>query len=405
MVCVLMDLAAADEIRLSSAAESKAVLDLLAKDERIARGSAFVINVDAIRTWAGDRWRSERADVWDYVNARIEDHLDEGDLRHRVTETDFLIAMTTEDGVAAQAVGLQILQETLTFFLGDAKTEDLKIRALTRIEGRELVCVELDPVQIRMVMEGADASAHEETDPEKELNPTLFMASNGDRLRIDYSTELVLSLRHGVTAALRIVPKIRVISTDQVIPTHMFGKLSDEDIDLIDRTTLAYAALFLPTDARVESPVIVPVSFRTMGSRKGRNHLATLANTTAERIRQGMLIELIDIDRGTPTGRLLEVVGLLGRMGRGVMARLQPSRDALAPVKGAKMTGLTLDLSDFNVQTPQADALLKTMAMQMRGKAGVLIAQGLGHQDQVKMAEAAGFTHAGLRTLPQAAAV
>ena len=82
----LRDLAAADEIRLSSAAESKAVLDLLAKDERIERGSAFVINVDAIRDWAGERWRSERADVWDYVNGRIEEHLDESDLRHRVTE-------------------------------------------------------------------------------------------------------------------------------------------------------------------------------------------------------------------------------------------------------------------------------------------------------------------------------
>lgn len=401
-----MDLAAADELRLSSAAESKAVLDLLAKDERIARGSAFVINVDVIRDWAGDRWRSERADVWDYVNARIEDHLDESDLRHRVTETDFLIAMTTEDGIAAQAVGLQILQETVAFFLGDVSDDKLKVCALTRIEGRELICVELDPAKIRAVMDRADTAAPIETpDPETELNPTLFVASNGDRLRIDYSTELVLSLRHGVTAALRIVPKVRMISTDQVIPTHMFGKLSDEDIDVIDRTTLAYAALFLPTDARVESPVIVPVSFRTMGSRKGRNYLQTLENTTAERIRQGMLIELVDIDRGTPTGRLVEVFGLLGRMGRGVLARLQPSRDALAPIKGARLTGLTLDLSDFNVQTPQADALLKTMAMQMRGKAGVLIAQGLGHQDQVKMAEAAGFTHAGLRPLPQPAAI
>lgn len=398
-----MNLAAADETRLSSAAESKAVLDLLAKDQRIARGSAFVINVDIIRDWAGDRWRSERADVWDYVNARIEEHLDESDLRHRVTETDFLIAMTTEDGVAAQAVGLQILQETVAFFLGEADAEKLKILALTRIEGRELVCVELDPVKIRAVMERTDSDApNDAPDPETELNPTLFMASNGDRLRIDYSTELVLSLRHGVTAALRIVPKVRMIATDQVIPTHMFNKLSDEDIDVIDRTTLAYAALFLPTDARVESPVIVPVSFRTMGSRKGRNYLATLENTTAERIRQGMLIELVDIDRGTPTGRLGEVVGLLSRMGRGVLARLQPSRDALAPIKGARMTGLTLDLSDYNVQTPQADALLKTMAMQMRGKAGVLIAQGLGHADQVKIADAAGFTHAGLRAQPQA---
>jgi hypothetical protein len=405
VVCVLMDLAAADEIRLSSAAESKAVLDLLAKDERIARGSAFVINVDAIREWAGERWRSERADVWDYVNGRIEEHLDEGDLRHRVTETDFLIAMATEDGVAAQAVGLQILQETATFFLGESAVEKLRILALTRIEGRELICVELDPVQIRTIMEGVEAPVHEETDPEKELNPTLFMASNGDRLRIDYSTELVLSLRHGVTAALRIVPKVRVISTDQAIPAHMFSKLSDEDIDLIDRTTLAYAALFLPKDARVESPVIVPVSFRTMGARKGRNHFSTLANTTPDQIRQGMLIELIDIDRGTPNGRLVEVIGLLSRMGRGVLARLQPSRDALAPVKGARMTGLTLDFSDFNVQTPQAEALLKTMGVQMRGKAGVLIAQGLGHQDQVKMAEAAGFTHAGLRAIPEPAAI
>jgi len=90
----------------------------------------------------------------------------------------------------------------------------------------------------------------------------------------------------------------------------------------------------------------------------------------------------------------------VGQLCRGVLARLQPARDALEPVRGARFNGLTLDFGDIVLPDAQLDTLLRIMGLQMRGKAPGLIALGLGDARHQAMADAAGFTHAGLRTAP-----
>jgi hypothetical protein len=112
------------------------------------------------------------------------------------------------------------------------------------------------------------------------------------------------------------------------------------------------------------------------------------------------MLEFIDIDRGTPAGRLVEVVSLVGRLSRGVLARLQPGREPLDPVQGARFTGLTVDFAEFNLPDTKLEALMRPLAHLMRGKAPALIAQGLADARHFAMADAAGFTHAGVRAEP-----
>jgi hypothetical protein len=386
-----------------TAVDAGAVLERLAGSDHLERGSVFVISVEAIKERSAERWERKRDDVWGYLGRKLNEYLAYQDIHHRITETDVLVAMTTEDGVAAQAVGMKVLEDVLEFFLGAAERRDIRIRAVRRIDGDELICADLDPDIIATTREKeTTAPYHRGVSPEREreFNPVSFVASNGQRLQVDFALEHVVSLRHGVTAVLRVEPTVMFSATGETIPTRKFPRLSDEDMDAIDRATFAVGALFIPEDARTQPPVILPASFRTLGGRKGRQALVSVEGLAPERVRQGAMIEFIDIDRGTPSGRLVEVASLVGRLTRGVLARLQPVRDAMGPVQAARFNGLSVDFADLGLPDSRLEAFMRVMAHQMRGRAPALIAQGLGERLHFEMADAAGFTHAGIRGVP-----
>ncbi|MFZ5719425.1 MAG: hypothetical protein ACOY5Y_08165 [Pseudomonadota bacterium] len=396
-----------------TAFDAGAVLERLAGSDRLERGAVYIISVEAIRDRSGDRWDRKRDDVWGYLDRKLNEYLSYQDIHHRISETDVLVAMTTEEGVAAQAVGMKVLEDVLEFFLGAAERRDLRIRAVSRIDGNFLSCTDIDPEAIATARASARPSGSEQelevspyraqvsADRERQHNPVSFVASNGQQLQVAFALEHVISLRHGVTAVLRVEPIVSFYATGEVIPTHRFGRLSDEDVLAIDRASLAFAGLFLPDDARTQPPVIVPASFRTMGGRKGRQLLITAPGVPPERLRQGAMLEFVDIDRGTPNGRLVEVASLVGRVTRGVIARLQPGRDALGPVNGARFNGLSVDFAELGLPDPRLEAAMRMLAHQMRGKAPALIAQGLAERWHFEMADDAGFTHASIRAAPK----
>ena len=387
------------------AVDAQVVLDRLAGSDLIARGSVVIISLEAIRQRSGDRWARRRDDVREYVTRKLDEHLATHDMRQPVSETDFLIAMTSEDGLAAQAVCLKVLEEVLVFFLGAAEMADLKIRAVTGISGSEITCAEVDVGHLAAVRRRAVLSDRA-ADPQAALRtPISFIAASGQQLRVDFTVEHVLSVRHRVMAALRVEPTVSLVGGGGVIPASKFSRLSDDDIAHIDRAMFEFGAAYIPKDARSQTPLILPLSFRTLGARKGRAGLVAAVGQMAEDVKQGLLLEIMDVDRGTPTGRLLEVVGLAAPLCRGILARVQPARDAIEPVRGARLSGLTLDVRDYGLSNRQLSALLKMMADQMRGRSPALILQGLSDGGQLGLARDAGFTHAGLTAvaLPLAA--
>lgn len=385
------------------AANAAAMLERLTGSDRLERGAVFVLSVESIRDREPSRWTKRRADVWTYIERKLGDHLHFQDLHQRISDTDFLVAMITEDGIAAQAVGLKVLEEVLLHFLGAADPGDIRIKSVGKIDGDQLECVDLDPVRL------AEASGRLSSAPyrhnvaeaaQRERTPVSFVASSGLRLRIDYALEQVISLRHGVTAVLRVEPTVTFVATGEVISPRKFVKLGDDDVAMIDRATLAFAGLFTPEDARTQPPVIAPASFRTMASRKGRQALAVIEGLSPERVRQGMMLELVDIDRGTPTGRLIEAAGYLSQLSRGVLGRVPPARDAFEPVRGVRLNGITMDFYETGLADEHLAQLMRMMALQLRGKSPALIAVGLQTASLLSVADNAGFSHAAVRGTP-----
>lgn len=402
-----MNTSAADRL---SAADVSAVLERFGGHDLLATGAVNIISLAAIRDRAGERWPRKRDDVWAYVDRRLAEHLTFQDLAQRVGETDYLIAMTSESGLAAQAVAVKVLEEVLMHFLGVAEPRDLSVRAVTALAGDEVLCAPLDPAAIRSrgaapTPVAATAAPRPAVDPaeEKRRNPYIFSTAAGLPLRIDFAVETVVALRLGVTAALRIEPTVTDSRTGQVIPTRAFARLSDLDLSIIDQAVLDYAALYLPDiTARGRPALVVPMSFRTLGSSKGRQALMACGDSP-ERLKASLMVELIDLDAGTPAGRLIEVAGLLKTICRGVFARVQPGAANFAALKDARLMGLTLDAGDLGPDPSRVAAQILSFGKLVRGLAPAISVHGLSSEVLLAVAETAGLTHGALRAPPATA--
>ncbi len=114
-------------------------------------------------------------------------------------------------------------------------------------------------------------------------------------------------------------------------------------------------------------------------------------------LRGGVMIELVDITRGTPSGRLIEVVGLLKALTRGVIARVPPEKDALRGLKEARLAGLALDASDLVGPAEKVAMEIMNFGRDAKGLAPITILQGLPAEGYFAAADTAGLTFAALR--------
>jgi hypothetical protein len=379
------------------------VLQRLTGNDLVARGSVNVISIKAIRQWAGEWWSQKRGDVWTYVELKLNEHLDRQDMRARISDSEFLIAMNNDQGLAAQATSVKILEDVLTHLLGAASPMDLGIRSVVGVEGGEAVCKPIDASVIlaaRARRDSARSPVRVAVDPadESRRTPVAFTTAGGAALRVDFTLEHVVSLRRNVTTAVRVEPMVTHLASGRQASARALTKLSDRDVAFIDESTLKYAAVFARSAQGPNTPeLILPASFRTLGTQRGRDLLTGTAGLSLALLRGGIQIELVDITRGTPAGRLLEVVGLLRALTRGVIARVPPDKEALRVLRDARLAGLALDASDLSGEAGKIAMDIMAFGRDAKGLAPMTILQGLPQEGYFAAAETAGLTHASLR--------
>jgi hypothetical protein len=391
------------EDRNERLALSGPVLQRLAGSDLVARGSVNVISVKAIRRWAGDWWDKKRVDVWTYVERKLAEHLDRSDLRARIGEHDFLIAMNNDQGLAAQATSVRILEDVLTHLLGAAEPNDLGVRAVIGVEAGGLVCRPIDAAVVLAARARRDSTRSPirfDVDPLEETRrtPVAFTTGGGAALRVDFALEHMISLRRNVATAVRIEPVVTHLGSGKQISARAVSRLPDRDVAFIDEAALKYAAVFARASQGHDRPdLIVPASFRTLGTQRGRDMLTGTPGLSLALLRGGVMMELVDVTRGTPAGRLLEVVGLLKALTRGVIARVPPEKEALRVLRDARLAGLALDANDLSGPAEKIAAEIMAFGRDAKGLAPMVALQGLPAEGYFAAAETAGLTHAALR--------
>lgn len=363
--------------------------------ELLANGCVNLIGLDAIRDRAGDLWPRKRELVWAFVEKRLQERLAPHDLTLRIDDTTYLIAIVADYAAAAQAVCVRVLEEVLLHFIGHLDRADIRLQRVTSIDGLSVSASDVDLARVPR-LEDIEVRANDmrpTVQRERDKNPMLFRAVSGHHLRVDFAPRPVTSLKHGVLTALHLSRTVIDEETGRPLTFEQCDALTDADLIRIDAATLDYAGLFTTGEQEAGYvALIIPVSYRTLLNRRGRAALIE-AGAGGHALRTGGLFEIIDMDTGTPPGRLAEAMALAKSMCRGVLARLPERQGSLAPFKGLGFAGLTVPLSRQAARGLDALHVIQAKGDELRRTFRAIIALDPETRDYARLADI-GFTHA-----------
>jgi hypothetical protein len=231
------------------------------------------------------------------------------------------------------------------------------------------------------------------------LNPTLVTTARLFPLSAAFGLEPIFNLKLGVAAAYRVQVTLTHIKTGKILPPRAIAQLYDEDLVAIDIATARYVALALEEPVVYgQSPILMPTSFRTMGSRHSRALVVEALAADPARIRGSVLVELVEVHRGTPPSRLTEVVAGVHALSRGVFVRVPPGAPPTALERSNRLQGAILDTTEMRGDARITHEMMN-FADQLRGRLSALMAVGLPNSELFAMAQVAGLSHAGIRAV------
>lgn len=371
-------------------------LDLLKGSGLLEQGCVNLVSVEAVRARSEDRWPRKRELVHDFVDKKLKERLAPGDLVTRVNDTDYLIAVATDHPSAAQAVCLRVLEEVLLHFIGRVDRGDIVLKRVDDISGEMIVCSPIDLARVPR-FEGPAPTAVERmkrpTLNESDRNPVLFSSLSGRPLRIDFTPRAVTRVSDSDLAALHMDRTVAEEATGQVLTRQELEALTDTDIARIDAATVRYAELFT-SDSEEAGPtgLIVPVSFRTLHNSRGRQALVA-AGAGDKAFKTAAILEMVDLDGGTPAGRLAETAALGRAFARAMFGRAPDGLSRFEALHEARFAGLTTDLRQLAATARAGRVTPEVLCARMLKAARSLVALHAPAELETARLAALGFTH------------
>ncbi|HSV03299.1 MAG TPA: hypothetical protein VLI41_08840 [Phenylobacterium sp.] len=369
-------------------ASLEASLERFSDRTLLAAGKVNLISLEAVQKRLGARWSLRQDQVYDFAARVIERGVGARGLSVRVSGSDFLVVQPELNRLAAQAACLRYLREILNHFLGDAHLAGVGVLQVTRIAGANLEAKPMDvrasdvadreeailsgaadpvapsardtgsespgaaagggaPVQIAGHAEPARQSEGQVVD---RWSP--FVANDGRQLRVSASLEPVFELKGFSRIGFRMIRRVVVTRTQEELAPVAVSNLSAADLLRVDLATIARGIDRLQHDGAGESQLslIVPLSYASLASQRGRAELVPPLREAGRLVRCGVICEICDIE-GVPSSALLSAVSLIQPFALLVVGRLlTPTPAVMGPLKGTGLRGLSFecppDLSD-----------------------------------------------------------
>jgi hypothetical protein len=344
---------AAGAARAEASASRIVSADLGASLERfddptlLSEGKVTIIALDAVVQRFGAKWQARKTQVYDHVERTLQRYLGVQGYYLRVSETDFIICQPHLGVFANQASCLRYLREILSHFLGEAHLADDCIHSVTRFDehGVQASRVDARHAEVAEVREEAERKLKEDLSARRVDQWSPFVASDGRELRVSCTLEPVFELKGFGRIGFRMVRRVLVVGTDEELTPGAVTHLSRADILRIDLATIARGTDRLRSEAHGERQpsLIVPVSFTSLSSQKGRAEIVNMFKEASSLVQRGVICEVCDIE-GVPQGALLSAVSLIRPFSLFVVGRLTLTLpQAISGLKGAGLQALSCE--------------------------------------------------------------
>jgi hypothetical protein len=349
------DPAGASGLTRMTSADAKDALEQLKSSPLIASGKVCLVGFDAIRARMGARWSIRREMVYEHFERTAQKRLGAHGYCVRVSETDYLVAQPDVSRLAGQAYCLNCLREILHYFLGEARLSDILVHEITSIEEGRIAASKLDVLAVEEAEVRERPTAAPQSDPAAVASLrrmtsqdrwTPFVANDGRKLRASSSLEPVFQLKTQRRIGYRMARRVLALPAETPLAPAEVRRLPSTDIEKIDFATLARGLDRLGQDVGAERQpsLILPVSFVTLSSQRGRAVLADFFRAAQASVQQGLICEVCDIE-GVPPSALLTATSLIRPFCLFVVGRLREVPSApLKSLQDAGLQGLSIEL-------------------------------------------------------------
>ena len=306
--------------RLVSAGVEDA-LDRFSDPALLAAGKVNVISLEAVEARFAARWELRRDQVYDFANRVLERGVGDSGFFVRVSPTDFFIVHPDLGRLAGQAACLRYLREVLNHFLGESGMASAGVLQVTKITKGQLEAQQMDDRaeahaegEVEEMDVGPAPAKPEPDDPP--VHPldrwTPFVAADGRKLRVSATLEPVFELKGFTRIGFRMVRRVIAMHTDEELSPQQVAMLSTADLLRVDLATIVRGIDRLSAEAagQRQLSLIVPLSFTSLSSQKGRTEFTKQLKETSGLVRLGVICEICDID-GVPPSALLAATSLV----------------------------------------------------------------------------------------------
>ncbi len=363
----------------------------------LAAGKVNLIALDAIVERLGPRWALRRDQIHEHVDRTLQRRLPSSGYHVRVSETDFLICQPGLGRFAGQAACLRLLREILTYFIGDGAQADAGVLQVTQVSATE---IQGSKVRVCDVEQGECMERAAGAPEPRAMNRwTPFVAADGRELSVTCDLAPVFELRSFGRIGCRMVRKVRVVGSDEVLTAAMVRALPQGDILRIDLATVAHGINQLEKAERDERQpsLIIPVTFTSLSSQRGRTKIAGLLMDVRCRVERGVICQIGDIE-GVPECSLSQVVALIRPYCLLVIAHIDSGTATAATLSRLKRSGL----QGLSVDCPRAlseEAMVRWMTTTLQAVRQVVrsaLLYGVASPRHAAFAAQLGATHASI---------
>lgn len=364
------------------------------------RGQVHVISVAAIRDAVGARWTRHQELVEDFVIRAFRRAARDDDFIVRVNEADFILIQPGRPAIGALSRASQLMWETLSYFLGAVKVEDVRIAVVDRLQGDavEATAVSVDQLECaaagrpRDLRDSLDGSAPWErfgvASPVRKT--TLIERPDAADLRALFYLEPVWNVRQGAVPAFRIRSVVLQEAADgELLPTGPEDLTPRCQLELALRR-VAFAAEVWDSPSGPPPALHLPVAFQGLTHASARTAFIARLTALREAGRQRlMILELTDVPAGLPALILGGLITQVKPFCRGLLAHAEQPGD----IGRWRDTGLCGVVHSLSGDDPPALDQLKRFAATARD-----VGMAVGYYDvrtrsRFMQTWAAGFTH------------
>ena len=319
-------------------------------------GKVNLISLEAVQTRLADKWLQRKEQVFAFAEKVLQRSLGLNGVYVRVSDTDFFIIHPDLSRYAGQAACLRYLREILTHFLGDDAAAVGGVLQVTRIGKGRLEAAQVDPVYAEVALSRGEtgdveqaaapaARAHDDDPKSRAVNRwTPFVASDGRQVRVSATLEPIYELKGFTRIGFRMVRRVIVVASGEELAPRQVAALSASDIVRADLATITRGIDRLRSEAgERQLSLIVPLSFSSLSSQRGRTELVTPLKEAGSLVRLGVICEMLDIE-GVPAGALLSAGALVRPFSLLVVGHLEaPSPKSFGRLAGAHLQALSFE--------------------------------------------------------------